>query len=157
IVIGAGLALAQVNAHAAVDPNKVDPNKPVPLEIKSQTLRNALIDWSAQTGVQFIAPGSQEATEAVTPEVTGTLTPKQALDRLLAGTPLAYQWVNKKTVAISIVKPTTQSPVQEERSEALNDVLVTGSLIRGIPSLVPVTVLSRRQLIDEGYTRVDQA
>jgi outer membrane receptor protein involved in Fe transport len=151
IVIGACLVLAVVNARA-----EVDAGKPVPLEIKSQILRDALIDWATQTGIQFIAPQSQAANEVVTQEVKGTLTPKQALDQLLKGTPLTYQWVNKKTVAISIAEPPSQSSA-EDYSEPLTEVVVTGTLIRGVPPLVPVTVMTRRQLINQGYTRVDQA
>ncbi|XAH21449.1 TonB-dependent siderophore receptor [Xylophilus sp. GW821-FHT01B05] len=60
---------------------------PVPLNIAAQPLGQALNDWARQTRIELIVPPALVAGKAA-PAVVGSLTPRQALDRLLAGSGL---------------------------------------------------------------------
>jgi iron complex outermembrane recepter protein len=96
LMIGVGLALAgTVSANA-----QVDSRRPVKFEIRSQILSIALNDWAQQTGFNLIAPTSQVASQLVVPGISGELTARAALERLLAGTSLTYTLLDDRTVVI---------------------------------------------------------
>ena len=59
----------------------------VNISIAAQPLADALNDWSKQTRVQLTVPPNLVAGKSA-PAVTGSLSPRQALDRLLAGSGL---------------------------------------------------------------------
>jgi len=63
------------------------PNAPVPINIAAQPLGQALNDWARQTRIELIVPPVLVAGKTA-PAVAGSLTPRQALDRLLAGSGL---------------------------------------------------------------------
>lgn len=67
------------------------------LSIERKSLRDALNDWAQQTGYQLIA---EIRGDYVAPEVEGWLTAQEALERLLTGTPLTYQWMGERLVAV---------------------------------------------------------
>ena len=62
-------------------------NAAVPLDIAAQPLGQALNDWARQTRIELIVPPALVAGKTAA-AVSGQVTPRQALDRLLAGSGL---------------------------------------------------------------------
>ncbi len=73
------------------------------LDIKPQPIKLALRDLGEQTGIQILFRAEDVAKGGVTtPRISGQMSPKEALDRMLAAAPgLTYEWVNAHTVMIS--------------------------------------------------------
>jgi hypothetical protein len=69
------------------------------MRIEPQPLSQALNEFAKQTGLQVLFPVDRSTTFRA-PEIDGTLTPEAALERLLAGSDLQYQFINSRTVAI---------------------------------------------------------
>lgn len=93
VVVGVTLALAAATGTAAQADQGV-----LKLSIERKSLRDALNDWAQQTGYQLIA---EIKGEFVAPKVEGELTAEAALQRLLEGTPLTYQWLGERWVAVN--------------------------------------------------------
>ncbi|MFT3813401.1 MAG: TonB-dependent siderophore receptor [Acidovorax sp.] len=82
------LAIALALGGAAVHAQGIaSPDAPVQISIKAQPLAEALNDWARQTRIQLMTQQSLVAGKTA-PAVSGTLTPNQALNRLLAGSGL---------------------------------------------------------------------
>ncbi|MFT4103630.1 MAG: TonB-dependent siderophore receptor [Burkholderiaceae bacterium] len=87
IALALALAGGIACAHAQGGPAAPDNASPIRIRIAAQPLAQALNDWARQTGMQLIV--QQSAVDGRTaPAVSGDLTPRQALDRLLGGTGL---------------------------------------------------------------------
>lgn len=78
------LALGTSLTHAA-EPHQQQSTTPVSFDIPPQMLTDALVAFSAQTGLQVLYEGPI-AQDVQSQGVTGSLTPTEALQRLLAGT-----------------------------------------------------------------------
>lgn len=96
--------LAQVDAAA------------VAFSIPAQDLVPALIQFRKQSGIQ-VAYESASVADIGTDGVSGSMTPSDALTRLLAGTGLAFEFTAERTV--TLLRPSSQSGVVR-----LNTVLV---------------------------------
>ena len=72
----------------------------ISLKIESETLAGALDQWAAQTGVKLFSPHWEIAQKIAATPLKGSYTARQALDKLLSGTPLRGHWMNEKAVAI---------------------------------------------------------
>jgi outer membrane receptor protein involved in Fe transport len=71
------------------------------LDIEPQPMADALTDWAQQTGMQLIVPPENPAVDRIlSSRVKGRLTARGALDQLLAGTALTYEFINTRTVVI---------------------------------------------------------
>src|SRR5688500_6680197 len=95
VSIIASLLLAHITAAAAGDELK-----PVSVSIPAQPMRAALAQLAEQTGLQLIYP-SDIAEHLTAPALNGSYTPRAALERLLADSPLAFEFLNDRTAAIS--------------------------------------------------------
>ena len=62
------------------------------LDISSQPLESALKEFGAQTGLQVLFPSDQVRMRQSVSDVVGFQTPRKALDLLLAGTDLKYEF-----------------------------------------------------------------
>lgn len=80
------IALA-LGATAVGAQGTAQPDAPVPISIQAQPLAEALNGWARQTRIQLIAPQGLVAGKSA-PAVSGTLTPNEALERLLVGSGL---------------------------------------------------------------------
>ncbi len=87
--------LALLGAVSHADENATS----VALNIPRQPLPDALNALARQTGLQVIFPAPQ-VRDATAPKIEGRYTPQAALDLLLAGTRLAYEFIDERTVAI---------------------------------------------------------
>lgn len=129
--------------------------------IQSQPLPDALNAWAQQAGLQIIWPSNSEAGQFMAPRLSGAFTAEAALQQLLSGSGLTYVFVDSTTVSIRQRTPsggaaagrqsedrrvpTAQGSVdkvaadenlasrrqREAASEELEEVVVTGSHIRG--------------------------
>lgn len=75
-------------------------------DIPSQPLAQALRQFAEQTGLQ-LAVETSITSGRTSPEVKGRLSSAQALERLLAGSGLRYDFLDSRTVAVSPASKTT--------------------------------------------------
>lgn len=73
---------------------------PVPIRLSAQPLASALNELARQAGLELIVQPALVANKSA-PAIAATLTPQQALDRLLAGSGLVAK-VNGKTVVVTL-------------------------------------------------------
>lgn len=93
LVLGMGVLAAVRLAVAA------EGRPPVILNIEAQPLGNALNQFAQQSGLQLVFY-SKIGKGLVAPRVEGAYSPEAALEQLLANTPLGYEFINPRTVAI---------------------------------------------------------
>ena len=98
------------------------------LNIGAQPLSRALLDFSAQTGLQ-IGYAADLASGKVTEGVEGIDDPDTALAEILASTGLEYEFVNHETVVIRAAAPVSQ-PGQEDlgSSPPVSELMLMASL-----------------------------
>ncbi|MGJ7524100.1 TonB-dependent siderophore receptor [Variovorax sp. GB1P17] len=82
------IALALASAPLRAQSQGTPPGVPLQISIAAQPLAEALNDWARQTRIQLVVQQSLVAGKTA-PAISGSLTPRQALDRLLAGSGLA--------------------------------------------------------------------
>lgn len=150
--------------------------KTVLVDIKPQALVDALNEWAQQTGLQLIFPNEGEFNEMLKTRVRGRLTPQAALDKVIAGTMLSYEFLNPRTVVIEendrIEEPVLQSDEdvygkafgqrpagEEEESDraadrkkpaSYNDMLLASLVVTGTHIPGVVSAGSRVQMLDQG-------
>src|SRR5690242_15555098 len=96
--VGAILLCCVANAQAN------DP-KSVKVDIQQQSVMEALKELGEQTGLQLLMRVDTVSTDGIVVQpVSGKLSVKAALDKLLAGTGLTYEFVNDRTIRISRVQ-----------------------------------------------------
>lgn len=142
---------------------------PVPIRIAAQPLGEALNDWARQTRIQlFVQPDATAGRTA--PAVAGTLSPRAALDRLLAGSGLygrfEGQAVTIERVAagggaalapVTVTAAAERSPTTELTGSYTARALSVGKMeqsIRETPQ--SVTVVTRQQMDDQNLVSVEQ-
>src|SRR5262249_1534339 len=75
---------------------------------KPQPVREALEAFGRQTGLQVMFRSEDVSTAGVTTAgISGKLSPREALNRLLASTGLTFEFINEHTVRISAVATST--------------------------------------------------
>ena len=78
----------------------------VEFRITAPTMVAALMQFSEQARIQLVVP-TDEMDDILAPRVVGALTPRDALDHLLRGSGLRYEFVNVRTVSVSLAKAQT--------------------------------------------------
>ena len=81
-------------------------NDALAIDLPAQTLRESLNGLAKQTSLQILWSAEELPASLKAPRLEGTLTPQAALDALLKGTGLHYDFVDKSTVAITNKKIT---------------------------------------------------
>jgi iron complex outermembrane receptor protein len=84
--------------HAADRPERL-----IRLDIESQPIGEALLEFSRQSGIQIVLDAN-DAGGIEAPRVDGLYTPQGALTRLLAGSDLSYDYLNDRTVAVRMAR-----------------------------------------------------
>ena len=141
---------------------------PVPIRIAAQPLGEALNDWARQTRIQlFVQPDATAGKTA--PLVAGTLSPRAALDRLLAGSGLygrfEGQAVTVERVAgggaalapVTVTAAAERSATTELTGSYTARALSIGKMdqsIRETPQ--SVTVVTRQQMDDQNLVSVEE-
>jgi len=144
------------------------------IDIRAQAMADALNDWAQQTGMQLIVPDEEPTNQLRAPAVKGKLTPLAALEKLIAGSPLTYSFVNARTVAVRqgtrmATRPTLDMDDLKRAGldmmfASLDEVIVLGSRLpmpkadpRTNPYIetpVPVTVFNREKIESLGASSV---
>lgn len=143
----------------------------VRIDIPAQSLNRALLQLGQQTDIQlYYLPETVQGLNA--PAVSGTMTPDQALQKLLAGTGIEFR-TSGKTVTLSrpgssssvaqlpevtvIGAPATGATTEGSGSYAANAVTMFGNAqsLKDIPS--SVSVLTRQQMDDQNITTINNA
>jgi outer membrane receptor protein involved in Fe transport len=86
--------------------------KSVKVDIQQQSILGALKELGEQTGLQLLMRVDTVSTDGIVVQpVSGQLSVKAALDKLLANTGLTYEFVNDRTIRISRIadRPTTMN------------------------------------------------
>jgi iron complex outermembrane receptor protein len=89
----------------------------VEFDIAPQPLTGALNEFAAKTGLQVSYPADLAAGLS-SPGLSGTRTPMQALEALLAGTGLGFRFANSETVTLERNAPIPPTPLAQPQSQA---------------------------------------
>lgn len=144
----------------------------VRVHIPAASLADAVNQWALQTGCRVVWTDEVNTTDVV-PELDGTFTPRQALERLLRNTRLQAQFtdphvaiisggeqqaVTGKKISLRLAESSGNFPVADANSALapVEEVLVTAQKreenLQEVP--VPVTVVSAQSLIETGPLRI---
>jgi outer membrane receptor protein involved in Fe transport len=103
----------------------VDLNSEVQFNVPAQALDAALLEVSRQASVQLVvAAGTVPKTTA--PAVVGRMALREALNRLLHDTGLAFQWAGEHTVTITAAKRTSGETISSTQRAAQGDAPTSG-------------------------------
>lgn len=114
VALAVTLALSAMEASAQ---GKAADRK-VELAIEQQSLADALNEWAKQTGLQLVSQSSETMNSTVAPKIKGAYTAKGALEELLKGTSLTYEWVGERAVAIRAKSPIVPAALQSTQHDA---------------------------------------
>lgn len=163
--------LATVPAVVACvsDPARAAANR---IEAPAQPVRQAIVEFARQTGVQVLAL-EEDLRGKVTAPVSGVYTPREALTRMLTGTGLMIRSDNGRTITLARALPPMRPPVARASSPALpasppatpvsanlvESMVVTGSHISrsGFNAPSPITVIGARGLEQLALTNIGVA
>ncbi|WP_084513851.1 TonB-dependent siderophore receptor [Azovibrio restrictus] len=153
------LGLGLCGSALAADPAR-------PIDIPAGPLAGAISTLADQTGLQLLYDRQLlEGRQA--PALHGSMSPREALDKLLQGSGIGYRFTDAGSVALI--------GAQSSRGNTLDEVLVTGQRLgEGLgyagktvslgkqelnPRQIPnsVSVLTRQQMDDQGMTEMTQA
>nr|WP_313391556.1 TonB-dependent receptor [Brevundimonas diminuta] len=126
---------------------------PRPFDLPAGDLSVTLEAYIRQSGAQLIYQPS-DVRNRRSARVSGSLTPEEALNRLLAGTGLRV--ARDATGAMMIVRPQPGTAGEGATGDAtqVGDIVVTGSRIRGAPPTAPVHVVSDEEIKRSGFGSV---
>jgi iron complex outermembrane recepter protein len=145
--IAAALALLCQGAYA-VNPTPLR----VAVAIEQQPLRTALKSLADQTGLQIMRREEDASADGMmAPRVVGEMSPKEALDKLLANSGLTYRFLNDRTVRILKVDEQTEQS-SEAPAPASERVAQAESVGADTGILQEVVVSARRR--EEALTAV---
>lgn len=138
--------------------------EPVKIDIAPQPLAAALARFAEQSGVKTLYVAELLAGKSA-PRIEGTLTPQQALDKLLTGSGLHYQFVGADTVKIEMMpaETGTQLPtitVQGDLESAYAVKHATAATKTNTPLIetpVAVQIVPRAVMDDQKVTTVKDA
>lgn len=119
----------------------------------AETLSQALRDVAVRTGRNVIAPADLIGTQQA-PPLSGSFTAEEAVGRLLAGTGLRYRMVEGTLIVER--SPFVAGIAPAAGSTNGDDIVVTGTHVRGAPPTSQVIVLTRKDIERTGATSVDE-
>ena len=143
--------------------------------IPAQSLSSALLQFSESTGIKTFF-SADVARDIKTPGLSGSYTPQQALDKLLANTGVAYRFTDTQSVALSVApkKSATETPMLKamtvtakasyDANDPYNPDYVIPDATSGTKTDTPimetplnVQVISKEVLKDQQVIQLDQA
>jgi iron complex outermembrane recepter protein len=142
------------NVGAAPEPSPESAQK-ISLDISAQPISDALNEFAHQAGLQVVF--YTEIGQGLTaPAVAGNFTAEEALQKLLAGTGLAFQFMSAGTVAIRQVNGgrTTSADVEEGKEIQLAQSENTAS--RSSPSTTAQMQRQQRDVAEDSQTQLEE-
>ncbi|CAM3425352.1 TonB-dependent receptor [Paracidovorax anthurii] len=132
IALALALGSASLQAQPAPAPRADTPGAAREIRIAAQPLAQALNEWARQTRIQVAAPQSAVAGKTAR-AVSGSLNPREALERLLEGSGLRGRFEGN---LVTIEPAPTPPPAAPPTEQVLQTVTVTGTATR-LPSDLP--------------------
>ncbi|MEC8457493.1 MAG: secretin and TonB N-terminal domain-containing protein, partial [Pseudomonadota bacterium] len=120
-------------------------------DIAAGPLDRTLPAFARQSGLQILYPSALVAGRR-SPAVSGDLTPEAALTLLLRDSGLTYRQ-SRPTVFV-LVDPTARADAGETDATQLEEIVVTGTYLRGADSPSPVTVVTQADVERQGRATV---
>lgn len=137
------LAALMLSATTPVAAQSVDAVRA--FSIGAGPLERSLPVFARQSGLQILYPSALVAGRQ-SPAVTGNLTPEAALGQLLRGTGLIYR--QSRPNVFVLVDPAARADL--DQATELDEVVVTGTYLRGADSPSPVTVVTQADVERQG-------
>ena len=141
-LICSGAVAAMALSTAALAQDRV-------FDVPPQEAVRAIPEFARQAGVQIIAPADQ-LRGVRTRGIRGTKDVRQALAEILRGTGLTVASDDGRTIVLRRVENDPVTPDQPD-VVSIEDVIVTGSRIRGAPPSSPVRTVGREEIDRSGY------
>jgi outer membrane receptor protein involved in Fe transport len=142
-------AIHVTNARAAAH----DLESTVEISIDPQPLSSALLEFSAQTGMQVVTSGA-DVRALNASGVHGRVTVKEALEKLLSGSGLVFRLMGENTVGLT--KDESGPSARDPGNITLEEVLVTAQKreerLQDVP--VPVSVVDAASLASNNQLRL---
>ena len=127
VLARAGIVLLFSLAAAVPGPGLAQDGPPVAIDLPAQPLGQSLVELAEQTGLTIVAPDALVAAKAA-PPVSGTLSPEDALRRLLAGSGLSTR-VGEGGAIIVTAAPSDQPQSGPARLEPITvEAVLEGTL-----------------------------
>jgi hemoglobin/transferrin/lactoferrin receptor protein len=127
--------------------------EPVSIEIEAQPLRSALARFSEQSGVKAVYPDDLLRGKQA-PTIRGKLTPAKALEQLLAGSGLRYQFVTADAVKIEANTRTGEHVHDHALAEVVVSATRTANLLDQVAA--SVSVVNREDFEEAQASSVSQ-
>jgi iron complex outermembrane receptor protein len=118
------LAQSSTEPVAEASPDASQTEQTYSFDIPSQSLAQAIADFSAITGLQVLYT-EMVAFEVTAPALQGSFTAEQALNQLVAGSGLHYRYTNANTITLEPMA------VQDDGTIELEAITVTGTRQEG--------------------------
>ena len=115
-------------------------------DIPAESTAQALNDLSTQSGIQILFP-YDIAAKTTAPAIKGSYSLHVVLAQLLAGSGLEIASETEKTITLRAVS-------DQVGAEAVTEVIVTGTHIRGGNPTSPVHTVTRKEIEISGYSQV---
>lgn len=152
LLLGASASVALAAPAHAQEQQQVQFNVP------AQDTASALNEFSRQAGVQILFP-YDVAARTNAPTVEGSFTRQEALNRLLQGSTLRLASDDGRTIVLQDPNSPTRLGAADRAapSRADEEIVVTGSRIRGAQTSSPVLAIGRREMELSGHTNLGEA
>ncbi|MEM9741228.1 MAG: TonB-dependent receptor [Pseudomonadota bacterium] len=133
--------------------------KVITVDIPAGTLQDGIRSIADDFGLSIAAPEDLVTGKRIS-AITGSLSVRQAITRVLRGTGLTYEVAGKAAI---VIKPNSQLPMKQdaivpnaaEQESSVETILVTGTNIKGLtPESTPVTIIDRQQIQASGQATV---
>lgn len=126
------------------------------LNISSKSADVALMELSKASGVQIVVPSSISQSKMLS-GISGSFTIESALDAMLAGSGLAYEFLSDDSIVIKATDSGEQNGPEKEgkESEVDEEIVVTGTLLRQNNPATPVQTLTREDIDRLGVHSVE--
>lgn len=121
-------------------------------DLPAQDLGDALRSVAARAGWELYA-SADDVNGIAAPRLEGTLTARQAIERLLARTNLTARFTREGV----IIRGRSQAAEVVTDDEGAAEIVVTGSRIRGVPPAAPVSTITATDMRRAGQTDLGEA
>src|SRR5882757_4061829 len=134
---------------AAFECASADAQSLVHFDLPSQPLARSLkaIGTATNTDIGFSA---SQVAGLLAPPLKADLTLDSALTRVLAGTGLRSQHLDDHTIVIAAESSVSDSGAKSE-TQSIEEIIVTGTLIRGAAPASPVITIDRKDIEQSGF------
>lgn len=144
--ITAGLMISSASAFASESQSKVE------IKLDAQKVGTALLKLSKQSGYQIVlADGVSRDIDV--PALSGEYRLSDALNGILKGTGLTYEYMSEDMVMIRAEDPAEAEQAKEK--EVVEEMVVTGSRLRNVSPTQPTTVITMDQIKAQGINSVE--